>query len=265
MPSRGARCVPRHRRARPARQIAGAAATYLRWHSNVDYEPAFNGELRVVRAMSRLDPAVVFDVGANVGDWTETALEAFPAAHVHCFEIVPATADALAERHRSSSRVTVNPVGLSEASGEVTVTYHPDASVLASVFDASPYIAADDPRTQHLNVAVTTGDDYCSAHGIEHIDLLKIDTEGLDLRVIKGFSGMLQAGAVRVVQFEYGIASIYSKDLLRDFYEYLTPLGFAVGKVFPTYVDFRDYTPADENFLGPNCLAVREPDIPIFA
>jgi hypothetical protein len=49
-----------------------------------------------------------------------------------------------------------------------------------------------------------------------------------------------------------------SKWLLRDAYQLLGGHGFALGKIYPTYVDFRDYDVArDEDLRGPNYLAVR--------
>ena len=54
--------------------------------------------------------------------------------------------------------------------------------------------------------------------------------------------------------------SIYTKDLLRDFYEYLGDFSYVLGKVYPRYVDLRPYSAFDEDFLGPNYLAVGRDD-----
>ncbi len=42
---------------------------------------------------------------------------------------------------------------------------------------------------------------------------------------------------------------------LADFYELLEPAGFTIGKIYPTRVDWRAYTPRDERFLRANFLA----------
>ena len=59
------------------------------------------------------------------------------------------------------------------------------------------------------------------------------------------------------LQFEYGRTSILTKFLLRDFHEFFEERGYAVGKIFPNYVDFRPYSIDHEDFIGPNFLAVR--------
>jgi len=81
--------------------------------------------------------------------------------------------------------------------------------------------------------------------------------EGAERLVLKGFSEALDAGRIDVIQFEYGKVAILTHFLLKDFYELFEDKGYAVGKIFPDHVDFRPYKLEDEDFLGPNYLAVR--------
>jgi len=69
---------------------------------------------------------------------------------------------------------------------------------------------------------------------------------------------MLDAGRIDVIQFEYGKVNIITHFLLRDFYEFLEPRGYLVGRLFPDFVDFRAYALEDEDFSGPNYVAVRK-------
>jgi hypothetical protein len=50
---------------------------------------------------------------------------------------------------------------------------------------------------------------------------------------------------------------------LIDFYKLLAPLGYTLGKLTPDGVDFKTYGLLDEDFKGPNYLAVltTRPDI----
>jgi FkbM family methyltransferase len=197
----------------------------------------------------------VFDVGANEGEWVNGAAVLLPRTTFHCFEIVPDTARKLAERTSAlGDRVHVNAVGLSDAPGTLKVRIYPDFSEGAS---AAGFEHSGMP-SQIQTCEVVTGDAYCDEHRIEQVGLLKIDTEGLDLQVLHGFDHMLASGAVDVVQFEYGLANISSRALLADFHTFLGERGFAIGKIWPREVDFREYDPrTDEDFRGPNYLAVR--------
>ena len=56
--------------------------------------------------------------------------------------------------------------------------------------------------TSEFDVSVITLDDYCSELGIERVDLLKSDTQGYDLEVLKGAEALLRSGRVGLVYTE---------------------------------------------------------------
>jgi FkbM family methyltransferase len=248
------RTIAARRRSLPARLLARGARAYLNAYANWSYDIETNGERRVLEVVAGSSPTCVFDVGANQGDWTLDALRAMPRATVHAFELIEETAAKLRERV-GGPRSVVNAFGLADREGEVQATYYPGSSELSGITSS----AADmhDEVSEQRTARVTTGDAYCREHGIERIDFLKVDAEGADLDVLRGFEGMLAAGAVDALQFEYGRVNILTHNLLFDFHEFLEERGFVVGKVFPDHVDFRPYDLRDEDFLGPNYLAVR--------
>jgi len=45
--------------------------------------------------------------------------------------------------------------------------------------------------------------------------------------------------------------------LLYDFYRFFEEHGYQVGKIYPDHVEFRGYSVRDEDFRGPNYLAIR--------
>ena len=68
-------------------------------------------------------------------------------------------------------------------------------------------------HSERRQVEVQTGDAYCTRHRIERIDLLKIDVEGAEHLVLRGFERMLHERRIEVIQFEYGLANIYTHHL----------------------------------------------------
>jgi hypothetical protein len=105
------------------------------------------------------------------------------------------------------------------------------------------------------------GDDYFHERGVDRIGFLKVDTEGHDYKVLKGFSGMIARGSVDMIQFEYNRLNIIAKAMLADFYqllnEELTANGYVIGRIYPRGVRFKSYHPTDENFIDGNFVAVR--------
>jgi FkbM family methyltransferase len=246
--------VALRRHALPLRATATCARAFLLAHGNCSYDLELNGERRVLEVLGRFSPNCIFDVGANVGTWTQLAHGAAPTAEIHCFEIVPDTAGTLQQAVGGLRGVTVNAIGVGDRPGSVTVHHYPERPIWSGIepLDRSSF------RMELRECSLTTGDIYCGERGIDQIDLLKVDVEGAEPIVLKGFSRMLDEARVAAVQFEYGFGNIRSHFLLSDFYDFFESAGFAVGKIFPDAVEFRAYDIyRDEDFLGPNYLAVR--------
>lgn len=248
--SRLGQFVVRHRRNRLLRGVAGMCRRYLNFYGNLSYDLNSNGEAFVLRTVAGFRPKVLFDVGANVGDWTMAAKSTCPDATIHSFEIAAPTYQQLAANTRSLKDVHCNNIGLSDQPGSIQLRHYDEFPALTTHLDY-PHPFASSPITAQ----VTTGDDYAASHGVHHIDLLKMDVEGMEASVLHGFSEMFSRHAIDLVQFEYGQVNIVSRFLLRDFHEFFREHGYVMGKIFPDYVDFRDYNFRDEDFMGPNYLA----------
>jgi FkbM family methyltransferase len=246
-----ARRIMRDRYTKDARILAGFFEEALSAWKNRQYDVALNGEAALLRRLARFAPAVLFDVGANAGDWCLSVRAAMPEAVLHAFEIDPDTAALLAERLKDAGNVILNALGLAEAEGEVRIFARPEESTATTMLTQSTggYV--------EKSVKVTTGDAYVAAHGVDRIDLLKIDVEGAEPRVLDGFAGCFARGMITMVQFEYGHANLQTRFLLADFHRFFEERGFVLGKIFPEGVTFGPYTPQDEDFRGPNFLACR--------
>lgn len=144
-------------------------------------------------------PEVVFDVGANVGQSAAGYLEAFPGATIHCFEPVAATFEELRERFAGVQRVICARCALGATSRAATIAVG-GGSTQSSLVAESPHVGE-----LREPVQVRTLDDVCQERTIAHIDLLKIDTEGFDLEVLRGAHRMLEDQAISLVEVEAGM------------------------------------------------------------
>ena len=231
-----------------AARIARYARLYYRHYENFNHLISENGELALLRRLAPFRPSVIFDVGANKGDWSAAAAGAIPGAEIHAFEIDASTASVAAAR--LAGRAKVHAFGLSDRDGEAALTLYGGSTEASSLMSS----LGDRTSTGTASVTVRSGAGFCAEHGIERIDVLKIDTEGAERLVLEGFAEMIANGQVEIVQFEYGMTNIYTRVLLKDFYEMLP--GYAIGKVMPRGVRFADYHPRAEDFIGLNYLAV---------
>jgi FkbM family methyltransferase len=179
---------------------------YKRWVARHDYEERFSDAL-----LAAIRPGdVVWDVGANVGLYTERFV-AGGAAHVVCFEPAPEAVRTLQSRfaHESAEggRVRIVPIALSNVSG--TVQFAADGSspnnrILASAH-SQPAAAADVP--------VRSGDQALREYALPAPNVVKIDVEGYEPEVIAGLTEILGSAALRAVFIEVHFALLHERGL----------------------------------------------------
>ena len=143
---------------------------------------------------------VIFDVGANVGDWTAQYLTHAPNATFYCFEPASETARELSRRMSPTSRVRVNKLAIGSAKGSATL-YHGDQSVQNSL--VAP---VEGGQLRSEQVEVDTLDEFAEVRGIAHIDFLKTDTEGFDHQVLQGAERLLGSRRIDFVLAEVNFA-----------------------------------------------------------
>jgi FkbM family methyltransferase len=201
-----------------------------------------SGEIALVAKIFRENtqgrPLTVFDVGANSGQFSALLSDGLPVnSSVHCFEPSSSAFSELAGRFADDARFVLNCVGLSSTRGEAVLHCDKPGSGLASLHVRDLENKPDLAQTESEPILLETLDNYCTAHRIQRIDLLKIDTEGHELEVLNGASAMLRSGAIGLVSFEFGGCNIDSRTYLRDFVRFfqkynratmsrITPSGF---------------------------------------
>jgi FkbM family methyltransferase len=179
----------------------------------------------------KVGPPIVFDVGANEGDFTEMLLQRC-AAQVYCFEPNPETASRLRTRLGSRSSVVVNDVALGEESGSMSL-YDQSGSAGTGLATALGEVLSDVlcHETKSVEVRVSTLDQFVSEHSIKKIDLLKIDTEGFEYPILAGARKSLESGIVDWIQFEFNIHNATQGYTFYKFFKLLH--GFDLYRMLP--------------------------------
>lgn len=249
------RPTARVRRSSALQACAKVCRQYLKWFGNATYKPDRNGERWLLDSLRAEPVHTVLDVGANVGKWALMAEASLSSATIYALEAVPPTAAQLRETTSGHTRIRPFDLGLAAHSGSMVLNYDSAASTHATVTGYP-----QKGKAQPVECAVVTGDDFLARQGLTSVDFLKLDVEGAEHLVLRGLQGSLQAQRIRMIQFEYGRVNILTHFLLRDFYELFHSYGYAVGKIYPDFVDFREYDLTDEDFLGPNYLACLQND-----
>jgi FkbM family methyltransferase len=169
-----------------------------------------NDHLLNMRRLLVDEPRIIVDVGAHVGDTCDAFRHAFPSADVLAFEPSPRAAETLSARFAGDPHVEVARTALSDRAGVAPFRMFPVHTADSLL---PPVRHGDEPAwlkdCQETTVPTDTLDDVCQRRGIERVDLLKIDTQGADLMVLRGAKGLLAARRIRLVYFEANFERMY--------------------------------------------------------
>jgi FkbM family methyltransferase len=102
--------------------------------------------------------------------------------NIHCFEPDPKNRETLAKRFTNSDRVTIDPRAVSDHEKNDVPFYSSDESV-----GISGLSAFRDTHRVSAMVTITTLKKVMEERDINQVDFLKIDVEGFDFSVLKGF------------------------------------------------------------------------------
>lgn len=120
------------------------------------------------------DAQVVVDVGANVGYFSIFAALSFPKSTIYSCEPVPQTFSVLERNLGDRPNFRLFNIGFTDSPGEKQMSFVPDFSSVSTVCKDGP-----------VRVKMDTLDGWMKSVQIENIDLLKIDTEGHEMEVLK--------------------------------------------------------------------------------
>jgi FkbM family methyltransferase len=164
---------------------------------------------------------IIFDIGANVGNYSKKLSENFPNVQIYSIEPHPNNFKRLKELELSN----VKPFELALGSQEGTVSlFDRNDSELGSEHSSLYKEVIEDIHhqvTKEYKVELTTLDSFAKKEGIGRIDLLKIDTEGNELEVLKGAKELLEKNKIGFIHFEFNEMNKVSKTFMIDFFKML--------------------------------------------
>jgi FkbM family methyltransferase len=218
------------------------------------------GALEFVRdTVGKSEPFVLFDVGANDGEYLQVALNTIgPRTVAYSFEPQSHCYEMLSARFKGDRRVTLKKLALGREAGSAQLFFDHAGDTTASFQRGSVYLHAPADAVKSEDVPLGSLDQFCREQGITKIDFLKIDTEGFEFDVLQGASSMLEEGAIRAIQFEFGDTYLRTPYHFGDFWDFLSPR-FRIFRVLRRgLTEVRSYSPDLEIYKIVNYLALRK-------
>lgn len=146
-------------------------------------------ELELFKQLKELN--VIFDVGAR----TDIGyLELWPESEHHLFEPNPEFFDELYKKVEGKSNVHANKYGLGDKNQVMGYISGLQSFVTSEAIN-NPY------TTGNLLLPMKTLDTYLLETGVKHIDFLKMDTEGYELKILLGATNWYHI--IKYIQYEH--------------------------------------------------------------
>jgi FkbM family methyltransferase len=211
------------------------------------------GALKFVSAKWRRSPFVLFDVGANDGNYLNAALDTIGnRLKAWSFEPQSASFRKLRERFGADARITLKQAAIGSEAGTMQLFFSSEGETTASLHRES--ISG---QMQSEMVSLTTIDRICEEEQIAQIDLLKIDTEGHEMAVLLGASRTINAGSIAAIQFEFGDTFVHTPYHFADIWKLLSPRYVFYRILRHGLIEISRYAPDLEIYKTANFLCIR--------
>lgn len=208
---------------------------------NKEFQEKFGREQLFQQVVTAAEP-VIFDVGAHHGESVVYLKALFPKASLYSFEPDPDSFDVLSASPIEG--VSYFNLALSDVDG--TASFYRNKishtnSLLKVNLKSSDSIgianatAENDTQffknfNEEVRVIATRLDSFTKQHSIGQIDLLKIDVQGAECRVLAGGNATLQN--TKVIVLEINFFDYYEhQTTFMDIEQILSPLGFRLFSI----------------------------------
>lgn len=216
-----------------------------------------SGEEFFIKAhLSEIHDYVIFDVGANVGSYSKLLRSINPKAQIYAFEPHPVTFKEL-YKNTNALNIRTNNVAVGASIGKLKLYDYADndGSSHASLYKA---VIEDihKAKSTEYEIDVITLDNFIKENNIDRVSLLKIDTEGHELEVLKGFEVFIREGKVNLIHFEFNEMNVVSRVFFKDFWDFLPE--YDLYRMLPNgLVPIKNYNPVFcEVFAYQNIVAI---------
>jgi len=181
---------------------------------------------------------VIFDVGGNKGQSVDKFIKIFSNPIIHSFEPIKSEYDFMYSKFKDNNNIFLNnfALGNKKEEKEFNITANTKNSSFYKINKNTEWLKT---RSKQYNtteegyvvpkqkVIINTIDNYCKDKKIDRIDLLKIDTQGYEDKVLEGSFNTIKNNKLRAILTEIIFDNVYEKYFsFSDIEKYLIPYNF---------------------------------------
>jgi FkbM family methyltransferase len=189
------------------------------------------------------DVQVVFDVGANCGATSVHFARHRPGAVVHAFEPASRPLELLRRNAGRYPNIEVHPFGLHTTDRTMPLYFGSGDSIVGSVVRVDEAGGSEE-------VELRAAGPWAQEHGIDRIDVLKLDVEGAEVEVLESLAPLLPTVQVLFVEYDSRQARRRVAELVEATHElYVGILFLDQGEAAYMRRDLADHPGAKEHLL----------------
>lgn len=204
------------------------------------YPARSSDEAKIQRLLNYFGINLVFDVGANVGQYARSIRRAGYDGKIISFEPLSEAHSELERTSKNDPNWIIAPrTAVGNMDGEITINISSNlvSSSIANMLDAHVEAGPDSKYVGSERVTIAKLDSICPSH-IHDTDsvFLKIDTQGYESQVIDGALNILPR--VKGLQLELSLAPLYEGQLLFiEMVQKVVALGFELHYILPGFTN----------------------------
>jgi FkbM family methyltransferase len=214
-------------------------------------------EIACIVKLMKHEPSCAFDIGGNVGSYTQELCRRWPNITVHVFEPSPTNLPKLENRFGLRKNIHIHPFAVSDFEGTTTLFADQPGSGMGSLSHRNLTHLGISEFNNEEQVRVVRGEDYWKQLGGGKVDIIKLDIEGHELSAIKGLGAIVEQTSI--FQFEFGGCNIDTRTYFKDFFDFFKDNNFEIYRITPFGVELiSNYRETDEFFSTTNFLALNK-------
>ncbi|MEP4309649.1 MAG: FkbM family methyltransferase [Lentilitoribacter sp.] len=246
---------------------------YLGARRDLQNDPLTNGEYELfawyldgILTDGSKSSKIFLDVGANFAHWSVELVTQLNARNlaagtaVHAFEPGP-TQFEIAEKNLNKYAKDIgqlHKLAIGQETGKVQFNLTGEESGSSAIATGSRSAIGE-----LIEVDLDTLESFCSRHGIDQIDIIKVDTEGNDFNVIAGCKNLLANGNISILQFEYNWRWIDFGYFLSDVFKAIEQMPYKLGKLTPQGIEIYSHWAMElDRFIECNFVLIHEDIVP---
>lgn len=195
---------------------------------------------QIVKCLATTKTNIVFDVGANTGQFASELREAGYRGRIICFEPLPEAHAALSNSFAGDERTVIHPrIAIGDYCGATSINVAGN-SVSSSLLDMLPShetAAPDSAFVRKLETPIATLDSIFDSYVSRgDVVFIKIDTQGYESKVLEGAAALLPRTAGVLV--ELSLVPLYEgQHLWKELLTLLESKGFSLAKIMEGFTD----------------------------